>query len=122
MLGDIEGDVHSGAERDVNKMCRDFNIPFPVRQVCRLDSDGRRRWTDAEWRLRDGRTMVLEIDGAFHMEVTQWTADKRRARRISTADRVVLGATAFEVRHEPEEVARDLIALGVVSRVPETAA
>jgi len=122
MLGDIEGGVHSGAERDVTKMCRDFHMPQPVRQVSRLDSDGKRRWTDAEWRLRDGRILVLEIDGAFHMEVTQWTADKRRARRISTADRVVLGATAFEVRHEPEEVARDLIALGVVSRVPDTAA
>ncbi len=122
MLADVEGGVHSGAERDVNKMCRDFHLPFPLRQVSRLDSNGRRRWTDAEWRLADGRILVLEVDGAFHMEVTQWAADKRRARRISSADRVVLGATAFEVRHEPAEVARDLVALGVVSRVPETAA
>ena len=72
--------------------------------------------------LWTGGILVLEVDGAFHMEVTQWAADKRRARRISSADRVVLGATAFEVRHEPAEVARDLIALAVVSRVPGTAA
>lgn len=122
MLADVEGGVHSGAERDVNKMCRDFDLPLPLRQVSRLGSDGKRRWTDAEWRLADGRILVLEVDGAFHMDVTNWTADKRRARRISTADRVVLGATAFEVRHEPAEVARDLIALGVIRRVPETAA
>ena len=122
MLADVEGGVHSGAERDVKKMCRDFHLPLPVRQVSRLDSDGRRRWTDAEWRLVDGRVLVLEVDGAFHMDVVQWTADKRRARRISSSDRVVLGATAFEVRHEPGEVAADLVALGVVSRVPDTAA
>jgi hypothetical protein len=122
MLADVEGGVHSGAERDINKMCRDFGMPLPKRQMSRRDSDGRRRWTDAEWRLVDGRILVLEVDGAFHMEVAQWTADKRRARRISSADRVVLGATAFEVRHEPAEVARDLIALGVIRRVPDTAA
>lgn len=122
MLVDIEGGVHSGAERDVNRMCRDFSIPLPVRQVSRRDTDGRRRWTDAEWRLSDGRILVLEVDGAFHMDVSLWTADKRRARRISSTDRVVLGATAFELRYEPAEVARDLLALGVVGRVPENAA
>lgn len=122
MLRDIEGGVHSGAERDVKSMCRAFALPLPARQTSRLDSDGRRRWTDCEWPLSDGRTLVLEVDGAFHMEVTQWAADKRRGRRISSTDRVVVGATAFELRHEPEEVARDLVALGVVSRVPHTAA
>lgn len=116
MLADVQGGVHSGAERDVNKMCRDFHLPLPVRQVSRLDSAGRRRWTDAEWPLTDGRVLVLEIDGAFHMEVTEWTADKRRARRLSSTDRIVLGATAFEVRHEAAEVARDLVALGVTRR------
>jgi hypothetical protein len=113
MLADVEGGVHSGAERDINKMCRAFDLPLPVRQVRRRGHDGKWRWTDAEWRLVDGRILVLEVDGAFHMDVTNWTADKRRARRISSADRVVLGATAFEVRHEPAELAQDLIALGV---------
>lgn len=122
MLADVEGGVHSGAERDVTTMCRDFALALPTRQVRRLDNDGRWRWTDAEWRLADGRILVLEVDGAFHMDVTSWTADKRRARRISAADRVVLGATAFEVRHEPSEVARDLIALGVMRRVPDAVA
>jgi hypothetical protein len=122
MLADVEGGVHSGAERDVAKLCRDFGLPQPFRQTSRLDADGRRRWTDCEWRLPDGRVLVLEVDGSFHIEVRQWTADKRRARRLTTTDRIVVGASAFEVRHEPAEVARDLIALGVRGRVPDAAA
>jgi very-short-patch-repair endonuclease len=57
--------------------------------------------------------LVLEVDGSFHMEVTQWVAGLRRDRRLTSADRVVVRASAFEVRHEPGEVARDLVALGV---------
>ncbi|HWJ66604.1 MAG TPA: hypothetical protein VNT31_08000 [Nocardioides sp.] len=113
MLRDVEGGVHSGAERDVARMCRKYGLPLPVRQVGRTDSAGRRRWTDCEWRLPGGRTLVLEVDGSFHMEASQWTADLRRDRRLVSADRVVVRASAFEVRHEPGEVARDLIALGV---------
>ena len=113
MLRDVEGGVHSGAERDVTRLCRRFGLPLPARQTSRLDSSGRRRWTDCEWPLPGGRLLVLEVDGSFHMEVAHWTADLRRARRLAANDSVVVAASAFEVRHEPEEVARDLVALGV---------
>ncbi|KRB77800.1 hypothetical protein ASE01_06295 [Nocardioides sp. Root190] len=114
MLADVEGGVHSGAERDVRRMCRRHDLPLPVRQRSRLDSAARRRWTDCEWRLADGRTLVLEVDGAFHMEASQWQDDLRRARRLTSVDRIVVRATAFELRHECAEVAADLVALGVV--------
>lgn len=113
MLRDVEGGVHSGAERDVKRLCRKFGLPLPVRQTARFDNLGRRRWTDCEWLLPGGQVLVLEIDGAFHMEVSQWTADLRRDRRLTNPGRLVVRASAFEVRHEPEELARDLIALGV---------
>ena len=113
MLHDVEGGVHSGAERDVGRMCRRFGLPQPSRQTSRVDSAGRRRWTDCEWPLGAGRVLALEVDGAFHMEVTQWAEDLRRARRLTSPGRLVVRATAFEVRHEPGEVARDLIALGL---------
>ncbi|TNM36555.1 hypothetical protein FHP29_20720 [Nocardioides albidus] len=113
MLHDVEGGVHSGAERDVARLCRRFGLPLPVRQTSRVDSAGRRRWTDCEWRLGGGRVLVLEVDGSFHVEVEQWIADLRRDRRLTAAERVVVRASAFEIRHEPEEVARDLVALGV---------
>lgn len=122
-LGDIAGGAQSGAELDVLRMCRRFSLPAPTRQRPRDDSRGRRRWTDCEWDLADGTTLVLEVDGSFHTEVRQWGDDMKRARRLTSRHRVVLRCTAYEVRHEAAEVAADLVALGVTTgRVPEDAA
>ena len=117
-LRDIGGGSQSGAELDVMRMCRAYSLRPPDRQRPRLDGGGKRRWTDCEWDLPDGSVLVLEVDGSFHMEVEHWGADKKRARRLTTRERTVVGCTAYEVRHEPGELARDLIALGV----PRTAA
>ncbi|TIC83293.1 hypothetical protein E8D34_16460 [Nocardioides sp. GY 10113] len=116
MMRDIEGGAHSTAERDVLRMCRRYGWPEPQTQNTRTDADGRQRWTDCEWRLGDGTTLVLEVDGSFHMAASQWEADIRRSRRLTAPGRLLIRATAFEVRHEPHEVARDLIALGLVPR------
>lgn len=112
-LRDVAGGSQSGAELDVLRLCRDHAISPPARQVPRRDRDGRRRWTDCEWTLGDGSVLVLEIDGGFHMHVEHWSDDLRRSRRLTSRDRVVVRCTAYEVRHEPTEVVRDLIALGV---------
>lgn len=77
------------------------------------DAPPRAAHADCEWDLRDGSVLVLEIDGSFHMEVEHWGDDKKRSRRLTTRTRTVIGCTASEVRHEPGEVAHDLIALGV---------
>ena len=79
------------------------------------------RWTDAEWDLPDGRTLVLEVDGSFHLDVLQAGEDAKRSRRITSWRRVVVRCTAYELTHEPHEVAADLIALGLSSRVPHDA-
>jgi hypothetical protein len=121
-LGDIAGGAHSGAELDVRRMCRRFSMRPPDRQRIRKDRAGKRRWTDCEWDLPDGTTLVLEVDGAFHIEVRQQGDDFKRARRITTRKRIVVRCSAYELRHETEEVAVDLIALGVPGRVPENAA
>ena len=121
-LGDIAGGAESGAELDVRRMCRRTGIRQPDRQRFRIDRGGARRWTDCEWDLANGTTLVLEVDGSLHWEATQWAADLKRARRITTPTRVVVRATAYEVRHEPDEVALDLIALGLEGRVPDNAA
>ena len=121
-LGDIAGGAQSGAELDVRRMCRRSALRLPDRQRLRVDRGGARRWTDCEWDLANGTTLVLEVDGSFHWEAAQWAADLKRARRITTATRVVVRATAYEVRHEADEVALDLIALGLEGRVPHTAA
>ena len=121
-LHGITDGAQSGAELDIRRMCRRFAMPQPVRQRPRADSTGRRRWTDCEWDLPGGLTLVLEVDGAFHAEVRHWQDDLRRTRRIVSPTRMVVRCSAFELRHEPGAVAADLIALGVPGRVPDNAA
>lgn len=120
-LFDIDGGSHSGSELDVVRLCKRHGFVRPQRQVGRKDAAGRQRWTDNEWKLPDDRILVLEVDGSFHMEVEHWIADKRRTRRITAVDRIVVGCTAYELRHDDAELARDLAALGV-PRVPRSAA
>jgi hypothetical protein len=112
-LDDLEGGAQSVAEIDIRRMCKVARLPLPDRQTPRQDRDGRLRFTDAEWRLRDGRVVALEVDGGFHANVEQYDEDMRRQRKLTTRDRFILRCGALELRHEPESVAEDLRALGV---------
>ncbi|VXB00851.1 hypothetical protein [Nocardioides sp. AX2bis] len=108
VLEDVARGSHSRAELDLVDLCRDHGLPLPDRQRPRRDPAGRARWTDAEWDLPDGHVVVLEVDGAFHTEIRSWSNDKQRHRRLSGPGRTVVGCTAHELRHEPEELVRDL--------------
>ena len=112
-IGEIDSGAQSVAEIDVRRLCRRFGLVLPQRQVKRRDASGRTRFTDCEWRLADGRVLVLEVDGAFHMEVEHWEEDLARQRALSASDRVVVRCTARELRDEPERLAHDLRVLGV---------
>jgi hypothetical protein len=113
LLDDLEGGAQSLAEVDVRRACRRFHVAPPVAQRPRRDRSGRRRYTDCEWRLADGRTLVLEVDGAFHDDVLQAAADRARNRKLTALDRIVISCSAYELRHDPGSVMEDLIALGV---------
>jgi len=113
LLGDIGGGAQSLAEVDIRSACREFGIALPRSQRPRRDRAGRRRYTDCEWKLADGRTLVLEVDGGFHDDVLQAAADRSRNRKLSTSDRIVVSCSAYELRYDPWDVAEDLIALGV---------
>jgi hypothetical protein len=121
-IGDIAGGAQSVSEIDVRRLCRRFHLVPPARQRRRKDRSGTQRWTDCEWDLPDGRTLVLEVDGGFHIHVLEWGADLKRARALTTRQRTVVRCTAFELRNEMEDVARDLIALGVPRTDPPRAA
>lgn len=112
-LGDIAGGAQSFAEIDVGRICRMAGLPAPDRQVLRRDPSGRRRYLDCEWHLADGRTVVLEIDGSFHMRTEHWVRDMQRERSIVIDGRVVLRCASVEVRLEPWRIVRDLVRVGV---------
>ncbi|HOB79848.1 MAG TPA: hypothetical protein PLX57_08320 [Ornithinibacter sp.] len=113
LLTDLAGGSQSMAEVDVLQMCRGAGLAIPDRQVPRRDSSGQLRFTDCEWHLKDGRTLVLEVDGLFHLEIQHYEGDVRRQRRLTTPTRIVVRCTSNELRHEPWVLAADLRALGV---------
>lgn len=108
VLRDIGGGAQSLAELDLGRLCRRAGLPAPRRQTPRSDSAGRTRFTDCEWTLPDGRTLVLEIDGAFHMDVEHWEDDIARQRRLSSTRTVIVRCTARELRTNPAAVLQDL--------------
>ena len=112
-LDEIAGGAQSGAELDVRRMCRAAGLSLPRRQTRRRDAAGRLRFTDCEWVLADGRTLVLEVDGSFHMQADQWEDDLARQRALTALDRPIIRCSARELREEPESIARDLLYLGV---------
>jgi very-short-patch-repair endonuclease len=112
-LKDIGAGSQSVAELDLVRMCRREDLPLPDRQTRRRDASGRVRYTDAQWRLHDGRIVVLEIDGGFHMEISHWEDDIVRERDLVTSGSVVLRCTDRELRDEPGRVAASLRAIGV---------
>ena len=121
-LRDIGEGAHSAAEGDVRRLCRRHGFPLPDRQRRHVDRAGRARRTDCEWDLPDGTTLALEVEGPHHLDVLQHVDDARRSRRLVARQRVSVRCSAYELRHEPGEVATDLIALGLGGRVPHTAA
>ncbi|QWF20715.1 hypothetical protein KM427_17290 [Nocardioides sp. LMS-CY] len=114
LLGELAEGTQSAAERDVLTMCDTFRLPRPDRQKRRRDSGGRFRYTDAEWTLADGRVVVLEVDGGFHMHVEHWSADIERERQLIATGLIVIRCSAIELREHPERIVRDLRRLGVV--------
>lgn len=112
-LHDVAGGSESVAELDVVRMCRRFGLRMPDRQTPRRDARGVWRYTDCEWRLADGRVVVLEVDGAFHMDVENWVADMPRERGLVLEGSVVLRCSSVELRRDPASIARDLRAAGV---------
>ena len=81
---DLEGGAQSLAEVDLRSMCRTFGICPPSSQRRRRDRAGTMRWTDAEWRLSDGRILVLEVDGGSASSPRP-TGSCSAARRTSCA-------------------------------------
>lgn len=121
LLRDIDGGSQSLGEVEVVRMCRTYGLVLPSRQCARTDRSGRQRFTDCEWELPDGRVLVLEVDGAFHVDVGHYTEDVRRQRGLTRPDRIIVRCTTQELRREPWVVAGDLVALGV-PRDPSAAA
>jgi hypothetical protein len=74
---DIAMGAHALSEIDFARLRRRHGLPEPVRQQVRRDPSGRRRYLDALWVLPDGRRVVVEVDGALHIQVLRRSASRR---------------------------------------------
>jgi len=112
-LGDIAGGAQSFAEIDIGTLCREAGLVPPERQAVRRDGNGLRRYLDCTWRLPNGRCVVLEVDGSFHMQVGNWWRDLKRERALVAWNQAVLRCASVELRLAPDGIIEDLRALGV---------
>jgi len=75
------------SEIDFVRLCRRFGLPEPFQQKVRREPSGKRRYLDAYWRRADGRLVVVEVDGAFHLGVDRWWDDQLRQNVITLVTR-----------------------------------
>ena len=108
LLADVSGGSQSLAEIDVLQAVPRVGAGAAGRQKRRRDRPGALRFTDCEWDLPDGRVLVLEIDGAFHLDVENYTEDVQRHRRPDDRPAHRRPVHVLEVRHEPVGLMRDL--------------
>lgn len=100
-IDDIAGGSQALSELDLVAGCRRRGLPVPERQVVRLH-DGRRRYLDALFRGSRGRTVVVEVDGAAHLQVGTWWDDLDRQNELVIGGEQVLRFPAARLRADPD--------------------
>lgn len=99
----IDPGVHSMPEYDFARECRRRGFPEPHRQVRRVDAEGRSRYLDVEFRF-NGQSLIVEIDGAGHLDATVQLEDSFRANELSLENSRVMRIPALALRLQPDRV------------------
>jgi hypothetical protein len=89
LLRDLTGGAQALSEVEFVRYCRRHDLPQPRMNV-RVDSRGRRRYLDAEFRGADGAIVRVEIDGGVHLSLTQRWLDTARDNDFVLEGRAVL--------------------------------
>lgn len=111
-LVDVGGGSHALSELDLAEACREANLPIPRRQAVRVDSKGQRRYLDAEVRLPDGTLLVLEADGAGHLDTMTWWNDQMRQNDVVIDGSAILRFPTVALRLDRPRVVQQLRAIG----------
>jgi very-short-patch-repair endonuclease len=77
-----------------------------------MDAGGVWRYTDAEFTMRDGRTLIVEIDGLHHLEPTNWLNDiDRQNDLVLSVDGLVLRVATWTLNRQPAPFMAKIAAL-----------
>lgn len=99
VLSDLRGGASSSNEVAFLRECRKRSLPRPRMQTRRV---GGARRTDAEFRLPNGRLLIVEIDGIGHLDVAAWHSDITRHNELAVdSGAMILRVTGWEVRNDP---------------------
>lgn len=98
------------SEMDFSRLCREFGIRQPDRQIPRRSRRGIRR-LDVYF---DAERVVVEIDGIGHADPENWLDDHERQNDIVIqGDRTFLRVSTWVIKYEPEYFMEQLaLALG----------
>lgn len=107
-VADIAQGAQALSELDFVQLCRRHGLPEPELQRIRHESSGRRRYLDASWRRGDGRLVVVEVDGAVHLQPRTWFEDQLRQNELVLGDSLVLRFPSVVVRTEEAAVVAQL--------------
>lgn len=108
VLGDISGGGHTLAEIDLGPLARRAGLQPPRRQCLRPEPNGKVRYVDAEFDLPDGTALVVEVDGAVHLQPESWWSDTERQNELVIGRRPVLRFPSLTIRLNPETVVDQL--------------
>jgi len=107
LLIDLEGGAQALSEVEFLRFCRRHGFPAPRCQA-RLDSNGRRRYLDAEFRRRSGRPLRVEIDGGIHLKLAIRARDTIKDNDAHIAGQLVLRYTSFSIYTDDPDVVRQI--------------
>lgn len=107
LLADLEGGAQALSEVEFLRFCRRHDFPRPKCQA-RLDSLGRRRYLDAEFRRRSGRPLRVEIDGGIHLKLEVRARDTIKDNDAHIAGRLVLRYASISIYTDDEDAVRQI--------------
>jgi hypothetical protein len=107
LLADLEGGAQALSEVEFLRFCRRHGLPRPTCQV-RLDSRGRRRYLDAEFRRPSGRPLRVEIDGGIHLKLAVRARDTIKDNDAHIAGELVLRYTSFSIYTDDPDAVRQI--------------
>jgi hypothetical protein len=110
-VAEFQGGATTMGELDFKRLCHEYGIRQPDRQVWRKVG-GRRRRLDCYW---DAERVVVEIDGIGHLDVAQSADDQERQNDVVLSEGcIVLRVMNIVLRHDPGVFMAQLgVALGM---------
>jgi hypothetical protein len=107
-LHDLAGGAEALSEVDLARVCRRYGLIVPERQVIRLDPSGRRRYLDARVSAPNGRSVLVEVDGALHLLVSSYWQDMQRLNEMVIGGNRVLRFPSVALHVDEETVGNQL--------------